>query len=158
MRDVVADATKKADLLVKLVYDPQVAADESWSRVQSTLLILRYSLAAKLIYFAQTIDPEIVLPFAEEFDDLMRNTYLKLIDVDNLSEDQAVQLSLPLRYGGCGLRSHTANELQRPFVSSALLVAPAVQAATGLAVKPSDPAEDIDADHFSPFECQLLKI
>ena len=39
---VVAAAIKEADLLVKLVYDPQVAADESWSRVQSTLLILRY--------------------------------------------------------------------------------------------------------------------
>ena len=50
LRDVVADATKEADFLVKLVHDPQVAADASWSRVQSTLLILRYSLAAQLIY------------------------------------------------------------------------------------------------------------
>ena len=66
-----------------------------------------------------------------------------------------MQLSLPLRFGGCGLRLHTVAELERLFVSSALLVAPAVQSATGLHVKPSDPAEDIDADHFSPFECQL---
>ena len=34
-------------------------------------------------------------------------------------------------------------------------MAPAVQAATGFSVKPCDPAEDIDADHFSPFEYQL---
>ena len=85
----------------------------------------------------------------------MRETYLKLIDVESIRDDQALQLSLPLRFGGCGLRSHTINELQRLFVSSALLVAPAVLAATGLPIKPSDPAEDIDADHFSPFECQL---
>ena len=78
-----------------------MAADESWSRVQSTLLILRYSLAAKLIYFAQTIDPQIVLPFAIEFDNVMRNTYLKLVDIETLSDAQAVQLSLPLRFGGC---------------------------------------------------------
>ena len=111
-----------------------------------------------LIYFAQTINPEIVLPFAEQFDDIMRSTYLKLIDVETLSEAQVVQLSLPLRFGGCGLRQHTASELQRLFVSSALLVAPAVLAATGLPVKPCDPAEDIDADHFSPFECHLQSV
>ena len=102
LRDVVAEAAKEADLLVKLVRDPQVAADDTWSRVQSALLILRYSLAAKLIYFAQTINPQIVLPFATQFDDVMRNTYLKLVDVESLSDDQILQLSLPLRFGGCG--------------------------------------------------------
>ena len=85
------------------MYDEQVQADEGWSRVQATLLILRYSLAAKLIYFAQTIDPEIVQPFADEFDRIIRDTYLKIIDVENLSEAQAIQIALPLKDGGCGL-------------------------------------------------------
>ena len=144
-----ANATKEADFLVKLVHDQQVAADESWARVQSTLLILRYSLAAKLIYFAQTINPEIVEPFASEFDEVMRTTYTKLADLESLTDDQTLQLSLPLKDGGCGLRSHTASELRRLFVSSAMLVAPAVLDATGLQVIPSGPAEDFDADHFS---------
>ena len=38
---------------------------------------------------------------------------------------------LALRAGGCGLRTHDLKELQRLYVSSALLVAPAVFAATG---------------------------
>ena len=49
------------------------------------MLILRYSLAAKLIYFAQTIDPSIVAPFAQQFDEIMRNTYLKIIDLENIN-------------------------------------------------------------------------
>ena len=81
--------------------------------MQSTLLILRYSLATKLIYFAQTIDPQIVEPFAVEFDQIMRDTYLRLVDIESLSEAQQIQLGLPLKDGGCGLRSHTLNELRR---------------------------------------------
>ena len=152
---MVSNAAKEADFLVKLVRDDQLAADESWSRVQATLLILRYSLAAKLIYFAQTINPEIVEPFAVQFDDIMRDAYLKIVDIENVNDAQRLQLSLPLRHGGCGLRSHTANELQRLFVSSALLVAPAVHAATGLHVRPADPAAQDDAEIFCPFEFQL---
>ena len=71
-------------------------------------------------------------PFAVQFDDIMRGAYLKIVDIENVNDAQRLQLSLPLRHGGCGLRSHTANELRRLFVSSALLVAPAVHAATGL--------------------------
>ena len=109
-------AKKEADFLVKLLRDEQFAADESWSRVQSCLLILRYSLASKLIYFAQTIDPRIVEPFAEEFDSIMKDTYLKIVDIDSIREDQAVQISLPLRYGGCGLRTHAISGLQRLLI------------------------------------------
>ena len=130
LRDVVASAEKEADFLVKLLCDEQFAADESWSRVQSCLLILRYSLAAKLIYFAQTIDPLIVAPYASRFDDIMRRTYLKIVDIDELRDDQTLQLSLPLRHGGCGLRTHAISELRRLFVPSAMLVVPAVNAAT----------------------------
>ena len=142
LREVVNAAKKEADFLVKLLRDEQFAADESWSRVQSCLLILRYSLASKLIYFAQTIDPRIVEPFAEEFDSIMKDTYLKIVDIDSIREDQAVQISLPLRYGGCGLRTHTASELQRLFVSSALLVAPAVLDATGYSIGPAVLSDD----------------
>ena len=78
------------------------------------------------MYFAQTIDPHIVEPFAQQFDEIMRSTYLRIIDAESFSADQAVQLSLPLRHGGCGLRAHALSELQRLFVSFALLVAPAV--------------------------------
>ena len=123
-------------------------------------------MVAKLIYFAQTcnesgyiwkqtISPEIVEPFAVQFDEIMHDAYLKIVDLENVNDAQRLQLSLPLRHGGCGLRSHTASELQRLFVSSALLIAPAVHAATGLHVRPADPAAQDDAEIFCPFEFQL---
>ena len=157
LREVVDNAKKEADFLVKLLGDEQFAADESWARVQSCLLILRYSLAAKLIYFSQTIAPSVVVPFASEFDDIMRETYMKIADIENINEEQKVQLSLPLRHGGCGLRTHAISELQRLFVSSAMLVAPAVADATGFAVAPSEPNAEIEGedDTFSPFESCL---
>ena len=40
LREVVNAARKEADFLVKLLRDEQFAAAESWSRVQSCLLIL----------------------------------------------------------------------------------------------------------------------
>ena len=157
LREVVDSAKKEAEFLVKLLGDEQFAADESWARVQSCLLILRYSLAAKLIYFSQTIAPSVVVPFASEFDDIMRETYMKIADIENINEEQKVQLSLPLRHGGCGLRTHAISELQRLFVSSAMLVAPAVADATGFAVAPSEPNAEIEGedDTFSPFESCL---
>ena len=81
------NADKESAFLVKLLCDEQLAADASWARVQSCLLILRYSLAAKLIYFAQTIEPSIVAPFAQQFDEIMRNTYLKIIDLESINAE-----------------------------------------------------------------------
>ena len=154
LSDVISNVEKESAFLVKLLRDEQLAADASWARVQSCLLILRYSLAAKLIYFAQTIDPSIVAPFAQQFDEIMRNTYLKIIDLENINSDQKVQLSLPLRHGGCGLRTHAMSELQRLFVSSSLLVAPAVLDATGIRLEPA--ADDADEnDQFCPAEHSL---
>ena len=105
-------------------------------------LILSYSLVSKLIYSEETIEPRAVAPFAEDFDSIMKDTYLKIVDIDSIREDQAVQISLPLRYGGCGLRTHTVSELQRVFVSSALLVAPAVLDATGYSIGPAVLSDD----------------
>ena len=62
LNEVMSNVEKESAFLIKLLRDEQLAADASWARVQSCLLILRYSLAAKLIYFAQTIDPRIVAP------------------------------------------------------------------------------------------------
>ena len=84
----------------------------------------------------------------------MRNTYLKIIDLESINADQKVQLSLPLRHGGCGLRTHAMSELQRLFVSSSLLVAPAVLDATGTRLAPA--ADDADEnDLFCPVEHSL---
>ena len=118
-------------------------------------MILRYSLAAKPIYFAQTIDPRIVEPYAEEFDQIIRDTYLRIIDAQDLTEAQLMQLSLPLRDGGCGLRSHTLGELRRLFVSSAMLIAPAVQAAIGQRIGIAEDIDDMAAADLSPFELCL---
>ena len=94
-------------------------------------------------------------PYASRFDDIMRETYLKIVDIDSVRDDQAVQLSLPLRHGGCGLRNHTIAELHRLFVSSAMLVAPAVHAATGYSIEPVPMGTHDDDDTFSPFEYSL---
>ena len=83
----------------------------------------------------------------------MKDTYLKIVDIDTVREDQAMQISLPLRYGGCGLRTHAISELQRLFVSSALLVAPAVLDATGYSIGPAILSGD--AGIFCPFEYSL---
>ena len=155
LQDILAKTRKETEYLVRILYDEQVQADEGWSRVQATLLILRYSLAAKLIYFAQTINPEIVQPFADEFDRIIRDTYLKIIDVENLSEAQAIQIALPLKDGGCGLRTHTRNELERLFISSAMLIAPAVHAAIGQRVGLAGEVADPDAEDKSPYEACL---
>ena len=62
-----------------------------------------------------------------------------------MSEDQKLQITLALG-GGCGIRSHDLKELQRLYVSSALLVAPAVLAATGESVG----SAALDADEGEP--------
>ena len=127
----IQDIEKEADFLTSIIFDDQKAAAESWSRVQAVVLLLRYSLATKLVYFGQTIDPQILEPYAVRFDEIVLRTFLKVLQVEHISEDQKLQAQLALKEGGCGIRSHDLKELQRLYISSALLVAPAVFAATG---------------------------
>ena len=47
LSEIVAKARREAEFLVRIIYDDQVKADAGWCCVQSTLLILRYSLATK---------------------------------------------------------------------------------------------------------------
>ena len=112
---------KEADFYSSILFDDQMAAAESWSRAQSVILLLRYSMAAKLVYFGQTIDPIILEPFARRFDELVLRTFLKILAIDQISEDQKLQIQLALRDGGCGVRAHDLKELQRLYVASALL-------------------------------------
>ena len=127
----------EADFFTSIILDDQHAVADSWCRVQSVILLLRYSLATKFVYFGQSIDPAILQPFARRFDDIILRTFLKILDIEHISEDQKLQIQLAVSKGGCGIRTHDLKELQRLYVSSALLVAPAVFAATG---------ERIDAD------------
>ena len=133
---------KEANFYSSILFDDQMAAAESWSRAQSVILLLRYSLAAKLVYFGQTIDPIILEPFARRFDEIVLRTFLKILAIDQISEDQKLQIQLALRDGGCGVRAHDLKELQRLYVASALLVAPAVHAATGERIGAGAPAEE----------------
>ena len=107
---------QEAEFLSSIVFDDQNAAAESWCRVQSIVLLLRYSLAAKLVYFGQTIDPAILQPFARRFDDIVLNTFLKVLEIDDISEAEKLQVQLALREGGCGMRSHDMKVLHpAPF-------------------------------------------
>ena len=121
----------EARFLSSILYDDQHAASTSWSRVQAVLLLLRYSLAAKLVYFGQTVEPSLLEPFARRFDSIILRSFQDILQIESLSEDQKLQVQLAVKEGGCGLRSHDLKELQRLYVSAALLVAPAVFAATG---------------------------
>ena len=87
------------------------------------------------------------------FSETAPDIYLR-IDVVRISEDQALQVSLPLKDGGCGLRTHTISELRRLFVSSAMLIAPAVEAATGFRVGERPAVDDLAAE-ISPFDACL---
>ena len=78
----------EASCLRSSLFDYQKAAADSWCRVQAVLLLLRYSLAAKLVYFGQTIDPVVLEPFARRFDDIILQTFLKVLEIENISEDQ----------------------------------------------------------------------
>ena len=51
---------------------------------------------------------------------LFLQTFQKVFEIENISEDQKLQIQLALK-GGCGVRSHDLKELQRLYVSSALL-------------------------------------
>ena len=86
----------EADFLSSILFDDQKAAADSWSRVQAIILLLRYSLATKLVYFGQSIDPAIVEPYARRFDDIVLRTYLKVMDISEISEDQKLQIHLAL--------------------------------------------------------------
>ena len=130
----------EAEFYSSILFDDQLAAVDSSSRVQAVLLLLRFSLVTKLVYFAQTVDPVLLQPFAQRFDDILLRTFLKVLEIENISEDQKLQIRLAVREGGCGLRSHDLKELQRLYVSSALLVAPAVFAASGERIGATDAA------------------
>ena len=71
LEKVLDKARRENVLLLKLCAD----AAEGWSRIQSAFLILRLSLATKFIFFAQTIDPALALPFARQFDQIIVDTF-----------------------------------------------------------------------------------
>ena len=49
----------EAAFLSSIIFDDQNAAADIWCRIQSVLLLLRYSAAAKLVYFAQTVGSDV---------------------------------------------------------------------------------------------------
>ena len=76
-----AQIETEAAFLSSIIFDDQNAAADTWCRVQSVLLLLRYSVAAKLVYFAQTVDPDILEPFARRFDDIIMRTFQNVLEV-----------------------------------------------------------------------------
>ena len=73
----------EANFYLSVLFDDQAAAADTWSRAQSLVLLLRYSLAAKLVYFGQTVDPAILEPFARRFDAVILQTFLKILEIDH---------------------------------------------------------------------------
>ena len=102
-------------------------------RGASDALILR---KYPFIFYAQTIDPALALPFARQFDQIIIDTFSKLVDIapDEFDENALRQMQLSLKEGGCGFHTHSPLDLRKFYVASALLASPCVEAATGLAV------------------------
>ena len=72
---------------------------------QNKLLMLRFSFAQKITYLLRTIDPKIVRPFAEKFDDLKIELLCTLLEIkgDTLSPMHKRQVLTHIRDGGFGL-------------------------------------------------------
>ena len=81
--------------------------------MQAVLLLLRYSLATKLVCFGQTINPVVLEPLARRFGEIVLRTFLRALEIESVPEDQKLQITLALREGRCGIRSHDLKELQR---------------------------------------------
>ena len=81
-------------------------ASEGWSRVQACFLVLRYSLAAKFTFFVQTIDPLVIDPYARQFDGIIQETLLKLLDIDSINAHALDQIYLPLKLRFVNFSSH----------------------------------------------------
>ena len=98
------------------------------TEITSAFLILRLSLATKFIFYAQTIDPDLALPFACQFDQIIIDTFSKLVDSapNEFAENAIRQMQLPVKEGGCGFHSHSIMDLHKFYVSSALLASPTV--------------------------------
>ena len=132
LEKVLDKSRRENALLLELCAD----AAEGWSRIQSAFLILRLSLATKFIFYAQTVDPTLALPFARQFDQVIVDSFSKLVDsAPNEFDENAIrQMQLPVKEGGFGFHSHSIMDLHKFYVASALLACPTVEAATGFRV------------------------
>ena len=72
----------------------------------------------KLTYLLRTVDPQIHLHLWKNFDDLMRDTFTRIIRTP-LTDLQWAQCQLPISMGGLGLCS-AANHAPAAFISSVL--------------------------------------
>ena len=72
--------------------------------------------------------------------------FTKLLDIESADEKALHQLYLPLKNGGCGIPSHSAADLGKFYISSALLIAPIVYAATGFWLGSAAPRTVLDAN------------
>src|ERR1700733_663204 len=66
--------------------------------------LLRSAVLPRLSYLSRVVSPEILLPAAEWFDSSVRGTFSKRLREPALSADVSLRISLPVRFGGFGLR------------------------------------------------------
>ena len=100
LQDVVSQVQHEAHRLITCVEQ----AAKGWSRVQAALLILRYSLAAKLVFLAQAVDPLVVQPFAARFDAIILDTFQKISDIETLDCSRRIFHCLSVHYSSLKAR------------------------------------------------------
>ena len=67
--------------------------------------LLRSAILPRLSFLSRVVPPEILLPAASWFDDRIRSIFCERLRLSDLSGDLALRVSLPVRFGGFGLRS-----------------------------------------------------
>jgi hypothetical protein len=95
LRDKVDDACE----LMKKLLNPNIT-------LQNAFAYLRYCCQPRLVYLARTMQPAVAEQELKRFDDAIQETAIKLLDLHNSEQTDAVkmQMSLPIRLGGLGLR------------------------------------------------------
>ena len=102
---------------------------------QAALLLVKAALIPKFYFLARTLDPTAFIPFANRFDQEIRQLTLQKLDlIDDVKPDSlaAEQLVLPFRFGGRGICSLAA---LTPFCTIASL-ASTISDLTGHALPP----------------------
>jgi len=151
-QQLAVDKLAEVSLLLERLRSVRREGAAGYARRFSAFRILAQCLQHKLGFLARVTPPEELRAHAQEFDRLVQRAFL---DAFSIAESEpmpsAAQLHLPVARGGCGLVSQE-ERLTAAFVASAVLVAPSVQAMSGIA---SMAPEGPDRTARSPGEARL---
>lgn len=125
--------TQKHDRLFNLLTHQSMPA-------QISTRILSASMVPRMNYLARTVDPRSLQDAAAQFDRQIATTLQTTLKLPRLNDDSAAlqQISLPVRYGGLGLRRATKS-LAAAYIGAHAQAAPHLQQAFPNGLPPNHP-------------------